>query len=126
MTPVVEPAAGAFGSQPTMLPVIEAKRKFAPHGALAHAPGRTNSVDTGLATVPVGSPPGIVTVCGLVLSVKGAPDGTSPRMSCVVLVPLLATHNGLLAVIEIPHGLTRSGSVTKAKPAESETRFVCR
>src|ERR1044072_8472930 len=92
MTPVVEPAAGAFGSQPTMLPVIEAKRKFAPHGALAHAPGRTNSVATGLETVPVGSPPGIVTVCGLALRTTGEPDGTSPRMSCVVLVPLLATQ----------------------------------
>ena len=81
MTPVVEPAAGAFGSQPTMFPVIEAKRKFAPLGALAHAPGRTNSVATGLAIVPVGKPPGIVTVCGLALSTTGEPDGTSPRIS---------------------------------------------
>src|SRR6187549_2709404 len=98
MTPVVDPAAGAFGSQPTMLPVIDAKRKLAPHGALAQAPGRTNSVATGLATVPVGSPPGMVMVWGLALSVTGAPDGTSPKMSCVVLVPLLATQNGLLPV----------------------------
>ena len=36
-------------------------------------PGRTNSVATGLATVPVGRPPGMVTVCGLGLSVTGAP-----------------------------------------------------
>src|SRR4051795_13459913 len=107
MTPVVEPTTGAFGSQPTMLPVIEANRKFAPHGTLAQAPGRTNSVETGLETVPVGSPPGIVTVCGLALSTTGAPP-TSPRMSCVVLVPLLATQKGLLPVIEMPQGLTRS------------------
>src|SRR2546423_2045360 len=125
MTAVVEPAVGAFGSQPVMLPVIEAKRKFAPHGALAQAPGRTNSVETGLATVPVGKPPGIVTVCGLALRTTGAPP-TSPRMSCAVLVPLLATQKGLLAVIEMPHGLTMSGSSTGARPAMSEMRLVCR
>src|SRR3954465_4208644 len=116
MTPVVQPAAGAFGSQPTMLPVIEAKGKFAPHGALAQVPGRTNSVATGLATVPVGRPPGIVTVGMPALRTTGAPDGTSPRMSCVVLVPLLATQKGLLAVIEMPHGFTSSGSSTGARP----------
>src|SRR6185369_14726500 len=110
MTPVVEPAAGAFGSQPTMLPVIEAKRKFAPHGGAAQAPGRTNSVATGLKTVPVGNPPGIVTVEGLAFSTTGLPEGTSPRMSRVVLVPLFATQNGLEAVAVIPQGLTKSGS----------------
>jgi len=31
-------------------------------GALAQAPGSTNSVATGLKTVPVGNPPGMVTV----------------------------------------------------------------
>src|SRR5215210_751593 len=115
MTAVVEPAAGAFGSQPVMLPVIEAKRKFAPHGAEAHAPGRTNSVATGLATVPVGNPPGMVTVGMPALRTTGAPP-TSPRMSCDVLVPLLATQKGLLAVIEMPQGLTSSGSRTGARP----------
>src|SRR6185503_2331947 len=105
---VVEPAAGAFGSQPEILPVIEAKRKFAPQGALAQGPGNTNSVADTLATVPVGNPSGMVTVCGLGLSVTGLPP-TSPRISCVVLVPLLATQKGLLAVIEIPHGFTSKG-----------------
>src|SRR6185436_1843544 len=126
MTPVVEPAAGAFGSQPMMLPVIEAKRKLAPHGALAQAPGRTNSVATGLETVPVGRVPGMVTVCGLALSTTGAPDGTSPRMSWVVLVPLLATQKGLLPVIEMPQGLTSNGSRTGASPGESESKLVWR
>src|SRR5205085_12398289 len=125
MTAVVEPAAGAFGSQPVMLPVIEAKRKFAPHGALAQAPGRTNSVETGLATVPVGSPPGMLIVCGFALRTTGAPP-TSPRMSCVVLVPLLATQKGLDAVAVSPHGLTSSGSRTGARPGMSEIRFVWR
>src|SRR5215212_6677257 len=98
-----------------MFPVIEAKRKFAPHGAAAHAPGRTNSAATGFATVPVGSPPGIVTVCGFGFKTTGAPP-TSPRISCVVLVPLFATQNGLEAVAVIPHGLTSNGSRTGAKP----------
>src|SRR5688572_7689860 len=125
MTAVVEPAAGAFGSQPVMLPVMEAKRKLAPHGAAAHGPGRTNSVATLLATVPVGSPPGMVTVCGFGLRTTGAPP-TSPRMSCVVLVPLLATQKGLVAVSDSPHGLTSRGSRTGATPGESEMRLVWR
>src|SRR3954468_7653052 len=125
MTAVVEPAAGAFGSQPVMLPVIEAKRKFAPQGALAQAPGRTNSVETGLETVPVGNPPGMVTVCGFALRTTGAPP-TSPRMSCVVLVPLFATQNGLEGVAVMPHGLTSNGSSTGANPGESVRRFVWR
>src|SRR5215211_2848948 len=125
MTAVVEPAAGAFGSQPVMLPVIEEKRKFAPHGALAQAPGSTNSVATGLATVPGGLPTGMVTVGMPGLSTTGAPP-TSPRMSCVVLVPLLATQKGLLAVREMPHGLTSSGSRTGARPGVSEMSVVRR
>src|SRR5215212_4501891 len=110
MTPVVEPAAGAFGSQPVMLPVMQAKRKFAPHGAAAQGPGRTNSPATGLATVPVGRPPGMVTVCGFGLSVAGML--LVSLMSCVVLVPFLAPQKGLDAVSEMPHGLTSSWSST--------------
>ncbi len=122
-TAVVEPAAGAFGSQPVMLPVIELKRKFAPHGGAAQAPGRTNSVAVGLATVPVGRPPGMVIVCGLEFKTNGLPL-TSPRTNCVVLVPLLEIQKGLDAVFEIPHGLTSSGSSTGATPGESEMRLV--
>jgi hypothetical protein len=125
MTAVVEPAAGAFGFQPEMFPVIEAKRKRATHGGEAQAPGRTKSVAEGLATVPVGKPPGIVTVGMLAFSTTGAPL-TSPRMSCDVLVPLLAIQKGLLAVIEMPQGLMSSGSSTGARPGMSEKRFVCR
>src|SRR5438067_9201595 len=125
MTAVVEPAAGAFGFQPVMLPVIEAKRKRAEQGAEAQAPGSTKSVVEGLATVPVGSPPGMVMVCGLGFRTTGAPP-TSPRTSCEVLVPLFATQKGLLAVAVTPHGFTRSRSSTGARPGISERRFVCR
>src|SRR5881394_2760249 len=124
MVAVVEPAAGAFGLHPEIFPVIDENRKAARQGALAQGPGRIKSVAAALlATVPVGRPPGIVTVDMPALRITGAPD-TSPRMSCVVLVPLLATQKGLLAVIEMPHGLTSSGSRTKASPGESEMKFV--
>ena len=117
MTAVVEPAAGAFGSQPVMLPVIEAKRKFAPHGALAQGPGRTNSVETGLATsasawVEKGY---LVAYIGRAGYSDAAGDGV-----------LLATQKGLLAVSEMPHGLTSSGSRTGARPGTSEMRLVWR
>src|SRR5438874_2689926 len=125
MTAVVEPAAGAFGFQPAMLPVIEAKRKRATHGGEAHEPGRTKSVADGFATVPVGRPPGMVTVCGLGLRTTGAPP-TSPRMSCDVLVPLLVTQNGLDAVAVMPHGFTSNGSRTGAAPGMSEIKVVKR
>src|SRR2546423_7537930 len=130
MTAVVEPAAGAFGLQPEMFPVIEAKRKFALHGGetAAHGSGRAKSIaGAGFATVPVGSPglPGMVMVCGAALRTTGAPP-TSPRMSCDVLVPLLATQKGLLELIEMPQGLTSSGSSTGARPGMSERRLVCR
>jgi hypothetical protein len=109
-----------------MFPVIDANRKTALQGAEAHAPGRTKSVAEGLLTVPVGKPPGIVTVCGLALSTNGLPD-TSPRKSWVVLVPpLFATQNGLDEVAVTPHGLTSSGSSNGDKPGMSETKFVCR
>src|SRR6266576_7224335 len=125
MTAVIEPAAGAFGFHPVMFPVIEEKRKRARHGGEAQAPGRVKSVIelVVLATVPVGSPPGMVT--------KGMPGWltnglplTSPRKRPEVLVPLLETQKGLDAVFEIPHGLTSSGSRTGATPGESETKLV--
>src|SRR5438046_1500612 len=106
-----------------MLPVSEAKRNRAAQGGAAHAPGSTKSVVEALATVPVGSPPGIVIVCGLVLSTTGAPP-TSPLISCAMLVPLLAIQNGLLLDMEMPHGLTNSGSSTGAKPGISESKVV--
>src|SRR5256885_11225284 len=46
-----------------------------------------------LPTAPVGRPPGMVIVCGFGLSTTGAPL-TSPRTSCVVLVPLLTIQKG--------------------------------
>src|SRR4051794_40026362 len=115
MTAVVEPAPGAFGFQPVMLPWSEAKRNRAAHGAEAQAPGSMKSVAEVLATVPVGWTPGMVMVCGFGLRTTGAPP-TSPRMSCVVSVALLATQKGLLAVAVKPQGLMSRGSWTGARP----------
>src|SRR5579863_2501128 len=41
-------------------------------------------------------------------------------------VPLSAIQNGLVALNEIPQGLTRFVSVTAAIPGRSETRLLCR
>ena len=84
---------------------------------------RTNKVDLGLAPVRVYNPPGMFIVFGLVLRTTGL-DETSPRTSCVVLVPLLEIQNGLDAVFEIPQGFTMSGSRTSATPGESEMKLV--
>src|SRR5438445_342095 len=104
-----------------MLPVIESKIKRAGPGL---QPGgvKTKS-EVVLATAPVGRLPGMVIVCGLVLSTTGAPP-TSPRTSCTVLVLLLTIQKGLLAVAVTPHGLTSSGSRTGARPGTSEIKFV--
>jgi hypothetical protein len=79
MTAAVEPAAGTFGFQPVMWPVMDAKRKRAE--PLAEPEVTTKSVAEGLATVPVGMPtgtPGMVTACNPAFLTSGAPP-TSPR-----------------------------------------------
>ena len=107
-----------------MLPVSDANRNRATHGALAHAPGRMKS-GVEFATVPVGKLPEMVIVCGLPFKTTGVPP-TSPRINWLVLVPLFATQNGLELLIEMPHGFTRSGSSTGARPGMSESNVVSR
>src|SRR5690242_20650277 len=110
--------------QATMLPVIESKMNAAAAGVPPPGGVIWKSV-VELPTAPVGRPPGILIVCGLGLRVTGAPP-TSPRTSCAVLVPLLATQNGLVPRNVRPHGFTSSGSRTGAKPGTSEIRLVWR
>src|SRR5438045_2674565 len=90
--------------QAVMFPVKEEKMKFAAAGAPPPG-GMIWKSFVEFATAPVGSPPGITTVCGLGLSTTGAPP-TSPRISWVVLVPLFTTQKGLLPRDVIPHGFT--------------------
>src|SRR2546425_11087136 len=101
---VVVPKAGCHAM---MLPVIESKMKRA--GAAMPPGGVTLKSLVALATAPVGNPPPMVMVWGLGFRANGLPE-TSPRNNCVVLVPLFATQNGLVAVSATPHGLTRKGS----------------
>ena len=111
-----------------MLPVIEAKMNAAGAGAgvgVGVAGALITKSDVELLTTPVGRPPGMFMVCGFPLSTTGAPP-TSPRMSCVVLVALLATQKGLAEVAVMPHGLAKNGSRTGAKPGISEIKLVCR
>src|SRR5689334_21907809 len=75
-----------------MFPVIEAKMKFA--GPAGEGGVGITKSEVELLTVPVGSAPGMVMVCGLALSTTGAPP-TSPFINCVVLTPLLAFQKGL-------------------------------
>src|SRR4051794_15705813 len=93
--------------------------KFA--AAAAPPPGGVirKSVVLVFATMPVGAEPGILTVCGLGLSVSGVLP-TSPRTSCVVLVALLTIQNGLALRTVIPHGFANKGSSTGAMPGMSE------
>ena len=49
-------------------------------------------------------------------------DVTEKRV--LVLEPWLETQKGLVALKDTPHGLTRLGSVSWARPGMSETRFV--
>ncbi|MBC8029297.1 MAG: hypothetical protein H7Z16_04225 [Pyrinomonadaceae bacterium] len=93
--------------------------KFAPHGAAAQAPGRTNSVATGFETVPVGNPPGTVIPAKPGFFTNGVVAVSRYRVD--VLVPAFATQNGLEPVSEIPQGLTNSGSWIVATPGRSET-----
>jgi hypothetical protein len=111
-----------------MLPVIDAKMNWAGVGAgvgVGEGGGVITKSDVPFLTTPVGRPPGMVIVCGLVFSTTGAPP-TSPFINCVVLVPALETQKGLAELAAIPHGLTSSGSSTGANPGMSESRFVCR
>src|SRR6267142_1081204 len=98
-------------AQAVMLPVIESNRNAAltglppPVGTKLKLPAAVPAV----LTVPVGKLSGIVIVCGLAFSTNGLPE-TSPLRSWVVLVPLLTTQKGLLALALMPHGFTKSGS----------------
>jgi hypothetical protein len=104
-----------------MLPLIEEKIKRAGPEAL---PDVTTKSLVPFATVPVGSPPGIV-IDGIPGCLKKTMLPTSPRYSEDVLVPLLANQNGLVAVNVMPHGLTSSGSSMRANPGISDVRLVC-
>ena len=50
---------------------------------------------------------------------------TSPLYSVETSVPLSETQIGVFGPCDIPHGLTRFGSVSWATPGWSETRLVC-
>ena len=81
-------------------------------------------------TVPVGVPPvgstgvGMFTTSGLI--VTGALFAPGTRYSVDRPALLSEIQNGLPVLSEMPHALTRFGSVTAAAPGRSDTRLVCR
>jgi hypothetical protein len=102
-----------------MFPVSESKMKDAAAGVPPPGGVILKSL-VELRTTPVGNPPGILTVWGLVLRTTGAPL-TSPLTNWVVLVALFEIQKGLLLLAAIPHGLTSNGSSTGARPGMSES-----
>jgi len=104
-----------------MLPVIEANRKFAPHGAAAQAPGSTNSVATLLATVPVGNLPFAVAV---------SPDGTrvyAPSSSSGNVAVIDTATNTVIATVPVgssPEGVDVTPDGTRVYVANSFSASV--
>src|SRR5262245_29152760 len=109
---------GTFGFQPVMSPLSESNRNSA--GPLWPAPSSTTKPDVGLKTCPVGPSPGMLTTSGTIV---GGPVTPSPVYRAATLVPLAATHTGVVGPCAMPQALTRLGSVTSALPGTSETRL---
>src|SRR4051794_13082414 len=63
----------------------------------------------------------MLTVSGTFCS---GPTTPSPRYSVATLVPLSATHAGVVGPCARPHGLTSEASMRSA-PGRSETRLCC-
>src|SRR6266513_401667 len=99
--------------QPEMVPSSVTKMKCAPPKS-----------ELPLKTIPVGADGGTPPKGGGTVTTSGI-FWPAPVYSVETPVPLSATHQGLVALAVRPHGLTRSGSVTGARPGISETRLVC-
>src|SRR5262249_2153558 len=117
------------GCQPVIAPVLEAKMNTA--GAV-FVPSVTEKAFElpldmigwfGLNTWPVGLPPGMVTLKGALI---GLPL-TSPRYSSLTPPPLDETQNAPpLGDREMPQGLCKVGSWSRASPGRSDARLVWR
>src|SRR4029450_7508996 len=105
---------GTPGFQPVTSPASESNRNSA--GPLA-APAWTSNPGVGLKTCPVGAPPGMFTTNGALL--MGLPL-TKPGEMVALSVPLSATHTGVVGPAARPQGLTRSGSVSWARPGRAD------
>jgi hypothetical protein len=109
------------GFQPEMVPSSVENRKS------PGLPGATRKVPVPLKTVPVGAAGGVPPAGGGMVTTSGLATGNNwpaPLYRVEVPVALLATHNGLVALAEMPHGFTRFGSVCAARPGMSETRLA--
>jgi len=100
-----------------MVPSSEAKRKTA--GLLV---ATWKSVVL-LNTCPVGDPGPVPLAAGGTVTTSGMMFPTPPYR-VETPVPLSETQNGPLGDAEMPQELTRFGSVLRARPGTSETRFV--
>src|SRR5919198_1428794 len=103
---------GTFGFQPRMVPLSVAHMKT---DGPELSPWRTTKLSLSLKTIPVGAPATWTT------SGNGVP---SPVYRVDTLVPLSATHHGVVGPATSPQALTRFGSVCAATPGWSDTRSV--
>src|SRR5690348_165746 len=112
------------GLQPEMVPSTESNRNtLDPLLPLAET---TKPLPAVLKTVPVGVPCGASGCVGLggMVTTSGFPAGWAwpwPLYSVLSPVPSSDTQNGLPELAVRPHGFTRWGSVTCARPGMSDT-----
>src|SRR6266851_6720647 len=112
------------GLQPRMVPSSVAKR----NGGDPDLPlAATTNSPVPLNTRPVGVPPPVGFVGDGIVTTRGAATGKAwprPLYSVETPLPLSATQKGEVGLNARPQGLTRFGSVNRATPAISETRFT--
>ena len=82
-----------------------------------------------LKTLPVGAAVAVGRIDGGgMVTTIGLPTGNGCPLALYTVarpVPLSEIQNGPMGGNEIPQELTRFGSVTLARPATSDTKFVC-
>ena len=109
---------GSVSVQAVTVPASESKMNF---DGTRMSPTLSLNPLVGLNTWPVGAPPGTETTNGT--WVTGLPC-TEPEYSVARLVPLSATHSGVVGPAASPHGFTRWESVSCALPGMSLTRLI--
>src|SRR5262249_13594657 len=122
------PGVPTPGFHPVIAPFRDAKRKtegplFVPSVTVKSFELPLDMIDwNGLNTVPVGFPPGITTSKRWLRALPPR----SPKYRGLRPVRLSDSQNApALGLAEMPQGLTRFGSRSRATPAWSDTRLFC-
>src|SRR5258708_11722673 len=109
------------GFEPEIVPSSVAKMKNAGFvAATAKAPAPANELNT----CPVGFEVPVPSGVGIVTTRAGGTPAPLERV--VTPIPLSEIQKGLVALAEMPHGLTRWLSVFAAAPGVSASKLVCK